>query len=229
MFTIESQTRVCPPPPVSLPQLYTKVFLHMAGDDGDPDRAAAEAGVLPPPPSHVWVLVAAQVSARETARIPIVSFHDPESGLDVDFCGVSNSLAIRNTALLRTYAQVDRRVVPLAMFVKNWCVLETGKGELGSVYVWGGILCSIVHSQWARPPIAAPDRRPALPPTRGLSRVVVPTVPCVDTTDPQGFSAQGQRPSEVYTVLLRLRSDDYLSLAATTNPRPTQSAGGPSA
>lgn len=60
------------------------------------------------------------ISARETARIPIVSFHDPVSGLDVDFCGVSNSLAIRNTALLRTYAKVDDRVVPLAMFIKNW-------------------------------------------------------------------------------------------------------------
>jgi hypothetical protein len=35
-----------------------------------------------------------------------VQFRDPVSGLDVDFCGVSNALAVRNTFLLRSYAQV---------------------------------------------------------------------------------------------------------------------------
>jgi hypothetical protein len=62
------------------------------------------------------------VTVRDSARIPIVQFHDPASGLDVDLCGIVNFLAIRNTQLLRTYSLCDARVVPLALFIKNWCV-----------------------------------------------------------------------------------------------------------
>ena len=63
---------------------------------------------------------ALQITVRDTARIPIVQFKDPLSGLHVDICGVSNLLALRNTALLRAYSTCDPRFRPLAFFLKHW-------------------------------------------------------------------------------------------------------------
>lgn len=48
------------------------------------------------------------VIAITTARVPIVKAKDPRSGIECDVC-LSNSLALHNTALLRTYAQLDPR------------------------------------------------------------------------------------------------------------------------
>ena len=57
--------------------------------------------------------------ARKAARIPILQFVDPETGLDCDIC-INNRLALRNTALLKTYSLVDPRVKVLAAVVKRW-------------------------------------------------------------------------------------------------------------
>lgn len=62
------------------------------------------------------------VQVRATARIPVVLFVDPESGLQCDLCA-GNPLAERNTALLRAYAEVDPRVRELVFLVKHWCVV----------------------------------------------------------------------------------------------------------
>jgi predicted nucleotidyltransferase len=57
--------------------------------------------------------------ARKTARIPIVQFMDPVSKIECDIC-INNTLAIRNTRLLRTYVEIDARVQGMIYFVKHW-------------------------------------------------------------------------------------------------------------
>ena len=52
------------------------------------------------------------------ARIPIVKFKDPRSGLDVDI-SLDNRLAIYNSHLLKSYAQEDR-LRRLVHMVKYW-------------------------------------------------------------------------------------------------------------
>ncbi|TFJ86179.1 hypothetical protein NSK_002387 [Nannochloropsis salina CCMP1776] len=59
------------------------------------------------------------VVARPTARIPIVLFREPGTGLDCDI-SVENPLALRNTQLLHEYSRVDPRVRALAYIVKHW-------------------------------------------------------------------------------------------------------------
>mgnify|MGYP003879166439 CR=1 FL=1 len=65
---------------------------------------------------HRW-----QIEVRDTARIPIVLVVDPETGLHVDV-SASNALAVRNTRLLRMYANIDMRVRVLAYIIKAWSV-----------------------------------------------------------------------------------------------------------
>jgi hypothetical protein len=60
-----------------------------------------------------------EVNARLTARIPIVMFKDPVSGLECDI-SMTNPLAIKNTKLLATYARADPRVRVLAYAIKRW-------------------------------------------------------------------------------------------------------------
>lgn len=59
------------------------------------------------------------VVPRPTARIPIVLFTDPKTGLDCDI-SVENPLALRNTQLLHQYSRIDPRVRALAYTVKHW-------------------------------------------------------------------------------------------------------------
>jgi len=61
----------------------------------------------------------ANLTDRRTARIPIVTFDDPQTGLECDIC-LNNLLAVHNTQLLRTYGRADPRVRPLAYVIKRW-------------------------------------------------------------------------------------------------------------
>ena len=60
-----------------------------------------------------------EVSARLTARIPIIMFKDNMTGLDCDI-SLHNPLAVKNTQLLMSYSTVDPRVRQLAYAVKRW-------------------------------------------------------------------------------------------------------------
>jgi hypothetical protein len=60
----------------------------------------------------------ADVQCRATARVPIVSFRDPDTGLHVDMCA-SNSLAIRNTRLVRAWCDTSPAFRPLALTLKH--------------------------------------------------------------------------------------------------------------
>lgn len=53
------------------------------------------------------------------ARVPIVKFRDPQTGLCCDL-GIDNLVAIRNSQLLRDYVRFDPRVRSLAYLVKYW-------------------------------------------------------------------------------------------------------------
>ena len=102
------------------------------------------------------------VSSRATARIPIVNFKDPESGLDCDIA-FNNPLAIWNTKLLKTYSEIDGRVLELAFIIKHWAkqrhINSPGEGTLSS---YGYIIC-LIHFLQNRPTPLLPNLQ-RLPP-----------------------------------------------------------------
>ena len=53
------------------------------------------------------------------AKVPIVKFWDPELRLACDM-NVNNTLALENTRMIKTYVEIDERVRPLAMIIKQW-------------------------------------------------------------------------------------------------------------
>lgn len=53
------------------------------------------------------------------AKVPIVKFWDPELQLACDM-NVNNTLALENTRMIKTYVEIDERVRPLAMIIKQW-------------------------------------------------------------------------------------------------------------
>jgi uncharacterized membrane-anchored protein YjiN (DUF445 family) len=83
------------------------------------------------------------IVARTTARIPIVTFKDPITGFECDI-SFNNPLAISNTNLLKTYSEIDSRILPLAFTIKHWAksrhINNPGEGTLSS---YGYILCLI--------------------------------------------------------------------------------------
>ena len=91
------------------------------------------------------------------ARIPIIKFKDPRSGLDVDI-SLDNRLAIHNSMMLRSYAQ-EERLQRLVQMVKYWAsrrgINNAFEGTLSS-YAW--TLLSIQHAQLVQPPLA-PNRQ----------------------------------------------------------------------
>jgi hypothetical protein len=93
------------------------------------------------------------VQTRSTARIPIVIFKDPISGLDCDI-SFNNPLAIRNTLLLASYSAIDNRVRELAFIIKYWakqrCINNPQEGTLSS---YGYILCLIHFLQVCSSPL----------------------------------------------------------------------------
>lgn len=53
------------------------------------------------------------------ARVPILKFEDSKTNVECDL-NINNSVGIRNTHLLKYYANMDWRVRPLVLFVKKW-------------------------------------------------------------------------------------------------------------
>ena len=123
------------------------------------------------------------LSTRATARVPLLKFNDPVTGLEVDV-GLNNVLAQRNTALLRAYASLDAvNVRCLGYMVKSWAkardLNDPVTGTLSS-YAW--LLCLLSFLQ----------RRPAKP---GAVRSIAAAadgrmmLPCLQTLPPAGASA----------------------------------------
>ena len=88
-----------------------------------------------------------------TARIPVVKFKEPASGLVCDIC-FNNGLALRNSQLLATYSGLDPRVCPLVFAVKNWAknrrVNAVYEGSLSS---YAYVLMVVQFLQSRRPAI----------------------------------------------------------------------------
>lgn len=103
------------------------------------------------------------VLLRPSARVPIVTFRDTESGLCCDL-SLGNPLAVANTALLRAYSLCDPRLLPLAAVIKHWArrrrINSPADGTLSS---YGYILCLIHYLQTRSPPVLPILQR--LPPT----------------------------------------------------------------
>jgi terminal uridylyltransferase len=97
-----------------------------------------------------------EVEVRSTARIPIVTFKDPQSGYECDI-GFHNPLALCNSKLLRVYSHCDPRVRPLAYLIKHWAkrrqINNPGEGTLGS---YGYVLC-LIHFLQSRPTPVLPN------------------------------------------------------------------------
>ncbi|GFU12465.1 poly(A) RNA polymerase gld-2 homolog A [Nephila pilipes] len=53
------------------------------------------------------------------AKVPILKFIDIESGIEVDL-NINNTIGIRNTQLLSSYARIDKRLPPLVVLAKIW-------------------------------------------------------------------------------------------------------------
>ncbi|PIN15457.1 Polynucleotide adenylyltransferase [Handroanthus impetiginosus] len=93
------------------------------------------------------------VKALPYARIPVLKFVDPVTGISCDIC-INNALAVVNTKLLRDYAQIDARLRQLVFIVKHWAksrrVNETYQGTLSS---YAYVLMCINFLQQRRPAI----------------------------------------------------------------------------
>ena len=91
------------------------------------------------------------------ARIPIIKFRDPRSGLDVDI-SLDNRLAIYNSMMLKSYAQ-EERLRLLVLMIKYWAsrrgINNAFEGTLSS-YAW--TLLAIQYAQIVQPPLV-PNRQ----------------------------------------------------------------------
>uniref|UniRef100_A0A6Q2WZJ3 polynucleotide adenylyltransferase n=1 Tax=Esox lucius TaxID=8010 RepID=A0A6Q2WZJ3_ESOLU len=69
------------------------------------------------------------------AKVPILKFRDKVSGVEFDL-NVNNTVGIRNTFLLRSYANTEQRVRPIILVIKRWArhhgINDASKGTLSS-------------------------------------------------------------------------------------------------
>ncbi|CAI8156740.1 MAG: Uncharacterised protein [Methanobacteriota archaeon] len=87
------------------------------------------------------------VKALTRAKVPIVKFSDPRSGIDVDI-SVNNTLALHNTKLLSAYSKLDKRVKELVICIKYWALhrnLSDSHSGTFSSYTWS--ILAIQHLQ----------------------------------------------------------------------------------
>lgn len=95
------------------------------------------------------------------AKIPIVKFTDPRSGIDVDI-SINNSLALHNTRLMTHYVSLDQRVKQVAICVKHWALhrhlSDAPSGTLSS-YAWSLLVVQHLQLEGIIPNIQAGEDR----------------------------------------------------------------------
>ena len=84
------------------------------------------------------------------AKVPIVKFIDPRSGLNVDI-SINNTLALHNTRLLASYSKLDKRVKELAICIKYWAlhrdISDAPNGTFSS-YAWSILVINhLIHEK----------------------------------------------------------------------------------
>lgn len=85
---------------------------------GNPSPPYVEAVLV----KHCYSLFAGgmkNVTCVHAKAVPIVKIWDPELHLACDL-NINNQVALKNTRMVRTYMQLDKRARPLAMIVKYW-------------------------------------------------------------------------------------------------------------
>jgi DNA polymerase sigma len=146
------------------------------------------------------------VQALTHARVPIVKFTDPDTGINCDIC-VNNMLAVVNSKLLHDYSQVDPRLRQLAFLVKHWAkqrqVNETYRGTLSS---YAYVLMCIHFLQQRRPAIL-----PCLQSMQPTYEVTVGTIKCSYFDKVNTLNNFGARNKESVAELLTYFFDYWAS------------------
>eukprot|EP00928_Gymnodinium_smaydae_P067334 TRINITY_DN5029_c0_g1_i1.p1 TRINITY_DN5029_c0_g1~~TRINITY_DN5029_c0_g1_i1.p1 ORF type:complete len:717 (+),score=195.87 TRINITY_DN5029_c0_g1_i1:208-2358(+) len=87
------------------------------------------------------------------ANVPLVKFTDVRSGIEVDFC-INNNLGVRNSLLLLTYCNYDKRALQVGRMIKDWAkrreIVGTADGYLNS---YAYMLLTIYYMQSLQPPV----------------------------------------------------------------------------
>ncbi|CAM9339958.1 unnamed protein product [Lampetra planeri] len=87
------------------------------------------------------------------AKVPILKFREKSSHLEFDL-NINNTVGIRNTFLLRSYAYADVRVRPMILVVKKWArhnqINDASKGTLSSYAL---VLMVLHYLQTLRDPV----------------------------------------------------------------------------
>ncbi|XP_070760411.1 poly(A) RNA polymerase GLD2 [Enoplosus armatus] len=132
-------------------RVYTVARLYLTGSSmnglgcrsSDADLCLVLKGNKRPDPIHV--LSALQRLFRSLsyvertqlirAKVPILRFREKGSDLEFDL-NINNTVGIRNTFLLRSYAYADLRIRPMILVVKKWArhnqINDASKGTLSS-------------------------------------------------------------------------------------------------
>ena len=102
-----------------------------------------------------------KVQTISRAKVPIVKFVDPRSGLNVDI-SINNTLALYNTKLLSTYANLDKRVRDLTICIKHWALhrnlSDSVNGTLSS-YAWSILVINHLQEQGVIPNLQSGEDR----------------------------------------------------------------------
>uniref|UniRef100_A0A8C3AUC3 polynucleotide adenylyltransferase n=1 Tax=Cyclopterus lumpus TaxID=8103 RepID=A0A8C3AUC3_CYCLU len=81
------------------------------------------------------VLLYVEMTQLIRAKVPILKFKEKDSDLEFDL-NINNTVGIRNTFLLRSYAYADLRIRPMILVVKKWArhhqINDASKGTLSS-------------------------------------------------------------------------------------------------
>ncbi|XP_047236186.1 poly(A) RNA polymerase GLD2 [Girardinichthys multiradiatus] len=87
------------------------------------------------------------------AKVPILKFRERASYLEFDL-NINNTVGIRNTFLLRSYAYADVRIRPMVLVVKKWArhnqINDASKGTLSSYTL---VLMVLHYLQTLREPV----------------------------------------------------------------------------
>ncbi|KAI9324902.1 hypothetical protein DFJ73DRAFT_597024, partial [Zopfochytrium polystomum] len=88
------------------------------------------------------------------AKVPICKFYDPEFRVVCDI-NVNNTIALRNTKLIKLYVELDPRVRPVILVIKHWAkqrvLNDAAKGGTLSSYCW--VMMALNFLQTRTPPI----------------------------------------------------------------------------
>ncbi|XP_028312416.1 poly(A) RNA polymerase GLD2 isoform X2 [Gouania willdenowi] len=98
------------------------------------------------------------------AKVPILKFKERSSGLEFDL-NINNTVGIRNTFLLRSYAFADLRVRPLILVIKKWARhMKINDASQGTLSSYSLVLMTLHYLQKRLPMDQIPEEAKRVPP-----------------------------------------------------------------